>query len=184
MRAAAEDIAPEVDGDHTAGPPPRGERPGIPRGPASAAATAGGAPLEVFAWATADDPGILMRACVDCGRVTGRFCDYCTAASRFPQGDASGRMWAAGQMTPLCSDCDNFRDGCHYCLGLWVTRPVPLYFSPEQLAAQGGMTGGSGARPPGAAGRDADGGGPAARHRGNAPRDSGGAAGPSGGGHP
>eukprot|EP00975_Prorocentrum_lima_P040090 8421035-Prorocentrum_lima.AAC.1 len=42
------------------------------------------------------------RPCVDCGLMTGRFCDWCLAADRLP-----GEVRAAGQMTPLCSHCDN-----------------------------------------------------------------------------
>ena len=83
--------------------------------------------LEVTAFATEDDPTILYRQCVDCGVRTGRFCDWCRAVDRFPQGDATGRGWADGQLTPLCSECDDARDGCHFCLDLWVTKPVEIY---------------------------------------------------------
>jgi len=57
--------------------------------------TGQGAPLEVLAYGTAE---MLCRPCVDCGLYTGRYCDYCTGASRIPS-----EQWAAGQMTPLCS---------------------------------------------------------------------------------
>ena len=30
-------------------------------------------------------------------------------------------------MTPLCSDCDYFRDGCRFCSGIPVTKPVEIY---------------------------------------------------------
>ena len=48
------------------------------------------------------DQEMLTRPCVDCGLLTGRFCDWCFAADRLPNEE-----WADGQMTPLCSDCDN-----------------------------------------------------------------------------
>merc|ERR1712086_488785 len=32
--------------------------------------------------------------------------------------------WAAGQLTPLCSVCDNEQGSCHYCHGKdWATPP-------------------------------------------------------------
>ena len=83
--------------------------------------------LEVTSFATEDDPKILYRQCVDCGVRTGRFCDWCRAVDRFPQGDATGRGWADGQLTPLCSACDNARARCHFCLDIWVTKPVEIY---------------------------------------------------------
>ena len=62
---------------------------------------------------------MLNRPCVDCGLITGRFCDYCLASDRMP-----GEVWAAGQMTPLCSYCDNKHDACHFCRGqTWCTPP-------------------------------------------------------------
>ena len=86
-----------------------------------------GVPLQILAYAPPDDEWILVRPCVDCGLLTGRFCDYCFASERFPNGDADGRGWARGQLTPLCSLCDNERDGCRYCWDLWVTKPVQIY---------------------------------------------------------
>ena len=66
------------------------------------------------------DPSMLCRPCVDCGVKTGRFCDYCYAADRVPSEE-----WADGQMTPLCSRCDNFHDMCHFCRGLTWCMPYP-----------------------------------------------------------
>ena len=61
----------------------------------------------------------LLRPCVDCGLITGRFCDYCLAETRVPSEE-----WAENQMTPLCSRCDWKHGACHYCRGcLWVTPP-------------------------------------------------------------
>ena len=75
-----------------------------------------GFPIEVIA---IGDKDMLCRPCVDCGKKTGRFCDYCKAADRLPD-----ERWAHGQLTPLCSDCDNEHDQCHFCRGqLWCTPP-------------------------------------------------------------
>ena len=84
-------------------------------------------PFQVLAASTQENPTILIRECVDCGLLTGRFCDDCYAAERFPLGDANGSGLAQGQLTPLCSSCDNWRDGCRYCRDIWVTKPVPTY---------------------------------------------------------
>ena len=45
----------------------------------------------------ASDQETLVRPCVDCGQMTGRFCDYCYAADRCPD-----ERWAPNQLTPLC----------------------------------------------------------------------------------
>ena len=75
--------------------------------------------MEVGAIADEGDAGVLYRPCVDCGMQTGRFCDYCRAADRMP-----GERWAAGQLTPLCSVCDDEQGSCHYCRGKdWATPP-------------------------------------------------------------
>ena len=73
-------------------------------------------PMEVYAHG---EVNVLCRPCVDCGRKTGCFCDYCKAADRMP-----GEMWAQGQMTPLCDVCDNTK-GCHFCRRqAWCVPPV------------------------------------------------------------
>ena len=56
----------------------------------------------------AGDANILHRPCVDCGLVTGCFCDYCFAEDRDPSGE-----YASGQHTPLCTDCDREFEMCH-----------------------------------------------------------------------
>ena len=56
------------------------------------------------------DESMLLRACVDCSLITGRFCDGCCAADRIPS-----EQWADNQMTPLCSRCDNEHGACHFC---------------------------------------------------------------------
>jgi len=53
---------------------------------------------------------LLCRPCVDCSRVTGRFCDYCFAADRMPE-----QTWADDQLTPFCSQCEDTHGSCKYC---------------------------------------------------------------------
>ena len=63
---------------------------------------------------------MLSRPCVDCGQITGRYCDHCLAADRI-----QNEQWAQGQQPPLCSECDNQHDMCHFCRGLtWVRPPA------------------------------------------------------------
>ena len=64
--------------------------------------------------------GMLFRACVDCGLITGCFCEYCLAAQRMPE-----ETWAPNQCTPLCTKCDIKNHGiCHFCRGVaWVAPP-------------------------------------------------------------
>ena len=72
-----------------------------------------------LALAAAGVPATLCRPCEDCGLITGRFCDSCFAIDRVPS-----EVWAAGQLTPLCSSCRNRYGKCHYCRGMtWVTEP-------------------------------------------------------------
>ena len=73
--------------------------------------------LEVLATGTHQQ---LNRPCVDCGLFTGRFCDHCYAADRIPDED-----WAPGQLTPLCSKCDNRHHACHFCCGEVCCMPEP-----------------------------------------------------------
>ena len=72
--------------------------------------------MQVLAWG---DENMLARPCVDCGLKTGCYCDYCRACDRCPK-----EKWADGQMTPLCTNCDNRQGACHFCRGLsWCTPP-------------------------------------------------------------
>ena len=72
--------------------------------------------LEVLAHG---EPETLVRGCVGCGLMTGSYCDLCFAEVRVPT-----ERWAARQMTPLCSTCDNAYGRCHDCRGLtWCTPP-------------------------------------------------------------
>ena len=79
-------------------------------------------PLEVLAVGSTE---MLCRPCVDCGLYTGRFCDYCYAEDRIPH-----EKWARGQLTPLCSHCDNRYDACHYCRGVHMARPFAWHRKP------------------------------------------------------
>ena len=94
-------------------------------GPAVSRDFGGGETLEVVA---SGSEAMLTRPCVDCGLVTGRFCDYCRAADRIPDEE-----WAHGQLTPLCSKCDNVHDGCHFCRGLRWCRPPKWKPGPNQV---------------------------------------------------
>ena len=78
--------------------------------------------MEVLAYGEESD---LLRACVDCGQVTGRFCETlsgdgdCMAATWIPS-----ESWAQGQRTPLCSSCDWRLGACHFCRKVcWATLP-------------------------------------------------------------
>ena len=75
-----------------------------------------GGKLHVLAFG---DREMLCRSCVDCGRHTGSYCDFCIAKERSPKEE-----WADGQHTPLCTECGRKFDMCHYCRGQkWATPP-------------------------------------------------------------
>ena len=86
--------------------------------------------LEVLA--TGNTHHDLVAACVDCGRLTGCFCDGeelrtsrlpCLASSHYPE---TNQKWAAGQRTPLCTSCDRkFSGQCHFCRGVAMATPPP-----------------------------------------------------------
>ena len=69
--------------------------------------------LEVLAYGEESD---LLRACADCGQVTGRFCEAlsgdgdCMAVTWIP-----AESWLQGQRAPLCSSCDWRLGACHFC---------------------------------------------------------------------
>ena len=84
---------------------------------------------EVFA---TGDAHTLYRPCVDCGRFTGSYCDYCHAAERIP-----AEEWADGQMTPLCTWCDGIHRGaCHFCRKVHWCRPFEFGPGPDVILAQ------------------------------------------------
>ena len=65
------------------------------------------------------------RPCVDCGRLTGYFCDgkdtRFFAVKRVPREE-----WCVGQRTPFCSRCEGMLGWCHYCRGVAsCTPPAP-----------------------------------------------------------
>ena len=69
----------------------------------------------------------LCRPCVDCGRITGRFCYgdefgwtglSCLASDRVPR-----ERWQPGQRTPLCSVCDDRFGSCRMCRGVHGCTP-------------------------------------------------------------
>ena len=67
----------------------------------------------------AGSANLLCRPCVDCGRLTGSFCDFCKAATRLPH-----EVWAPDQMTPLCTRCDDEHGGaCRFCREEAVAAP-------------------------------------------------------------
>ena len=73
------------------------------------------ATCEILAMGTEE---LFNRPCVDCGRVTEGFCDYCYAAHRIPT-----EKLPQGQMTPLCSECDTRFHCCRFCRGVAGPRP-------------------------------------------------------------
>ena len=77
-------------------------------------------PMEVIAVPREGQEALLMRPCIDCGRRTGSFCDWCLAADRLPDEE-----WVTGQHTPLCTVCDRQHDRCHRCRGLVWAAPPP-----------------------------------------------------------
>ena len=77
-------------------------------------------PFDVLAFGEPED---FSRPCVDCGRITGSFCDGkfgrpCFAAERVPS-----EKWVDGQRTPLCTACDREKDICHFCRRVSWCRP-------------------------------------------------------------
>ena len=64
--------------------------------------------------------------CVDCGLMTGNFCDgflfaydQCFAAERVPHDFAK----YAGMLTPLCSYCETLQSFCRFCRGVVSCTP-------------------------------------------------------------
>ena len=62
----------------------------------------------------------LIRPCVDCGLLTGNWCE----ASCFAEDWLGSKLedWNDSQMTPHCSFCEKKYQFCHFCLRKdWVT---------------------------------------------------------------
>ena len=81
--------------------------------------------LEVLAWNTT---GQTAWPCVDCGLMTGNFCDggpllnfqdICFACNRVPTEFPFGST----QRTPLCSYCETSKRWCRFCRGIESCTP-------------------------------------------------------------
>ena len=72
----------------------------------------------------ADDPNTFFRACVNCGKRTGNYCDgaswrnACLAAYCIPSEES-----AQGQSTLLCNACETRFSLCRFCLGIHSATP-------------------------------------------------------------
>ena len=70
----------------------------------------------------------LARPCVECGLVTGNFCDEleyqrgfkCLAEQRIPS-----QRWVEGQRTPFCTHCEKKLGACYFCRGVPSCTPFP-----------------------------------------------------------
>ena len=62
----------------------------------------------------------LQRPCVDCGLITGCYCDYCLAIDRSPT-----EHWVPKQRTPLCTACDSRCNACRFCRKVPSCTPFP-----------------------------------------------------------
>ena len=79
--------------------------------------------MEVLAAGTPEE---LNRPCVECGLITGRFCDEwefktgfkCFASERIPS-----LRWVQGQRTPFCSGCERKLGCCYFCRGVASCTP-------------------------------------------------------------
>ena len=75
-----------------------------------------GAKLEIL---DHSDYDTMCRPCVECGRLTGAFCELeCYAFLRVPS-----EFWYDGQPTPHCTVCDEKYGCCHFCRGVQMCRP-------------------------------------------------------------
>ena len=66
---------------------------------------------------------VFNRPCVDCGRITGNFCQAdrvheCFADIRIPS-----EHWEGGQRTPFCSECESKKPCCRFCRGIPSCTP-------------------------------------------------------------
>ena len=58
--------------------------------------------LVVEVYGFGNDPSDFIRPCVDCGQITGSFCEnQCLASTRLPN-----EQWQKNQPTPHCTGCD------------------------------------------------------------------------------
>jgi len=86
-----------------------------------------GGPMHVYGFTNAGDGGpSLVRPCVDCGLMTGSFCENdCSAAGWMPN-----EAWRGNQITPHCTHCEHKFLFCHYCRG--VSMATPFAWRPKQ----------------------------------------------------
>ena len=64
-------------------------------------------------------PDSLIRPCVDCGRMTGNFCENeCLAEHWLPS-----EHWSPGQSTPQCTRCEWKFVACHFCRRVHMATP-------------------------------------------------------------
>ena len=67
--------------------------------------------VEFRALSFGETPGMFTRPCVDCGRITGNFCENeCQVSARLPS-----ERWELNQRTPQCTECEAKYILCHYC---------------------------------------------------------------------
>ena len=62
----------------------------------------------------------LCRPCIDCGLVTGSFCDRCCVRPHW-----TTNRWQPGTTTPLCTHCDKKWSACHRCRAVSACSPFP-----------------------------------------------------------
>ena len=78
-------------------------------------------------FAAADCLHDMFRPCVDCGRLTGNFCDNdCPAEQWCPS-----EQWCDGQLTPQCTVCEKQHVVCHYCREVPSCTPAAWGASPR-----------------------------------------------------
>ena len=83
------------------------------RGNANRPVTA--ADLHFAAWIAAQAGG-LYRPCVDCGQMTGGWCDTGSATGSCPASlHLPNEGFAPRQATPLCNQCDTMHGRCRFC---------------------------------------------------------------------
>ena len=74
----------------------------------------------MLAWG---EPQMLCRPCVDCGLLTGRFCDGDDICECFAENWMPDLDWAPGQNTPFCRKCEDRKEVCHFCRDEAWARP-------------------------------------------------------------
>ena len=86
------------------------------------------------------DADQLLQPCVDCGRVTGNFCETTLqqghalwqGGSCFVADHVRGSDWAPNQRTPLCTECEERHGACRFCRKVHSCTP-PAHRRKRQL---------------------------------------------------